>query len=56
VGLRRHEDHSRNAAVDRKRQAFNEFFVGHYAIFARWQYAVDTLELKRLLEHYSLSG
>src|SRR5712671_287335 len=53
--LRRYEDHGRDTAVDRKRQPFNQFIVGHNAVISGRQDAVDTLQPKGLVEGYGLA-
>jgi hypothetical protein len=48
--LRRHEDHGRHAAINWKRQLFDQFFIGHYLIVSGRQYAIDALQPERVTE------
>ena len=46
VGYRWYEDHGGHAAIDGKRQFFDQFFVRHDPIFSGRQDLIDTFQLK----------
>jgi hypothetical protein len=47
-----HKNHRRDAAIDGKRQFFNQFLIGHDPIVTRRQNTIDTFQLEWMPEHH----
>jgi len=50
TGVSRHQDHGRDAPIDRKRQFLDQLLIGYDLVLSRWQYSIDTFEFEWMAE------